>query len=284
MSVYTQGIVALMGVNILMALSVYAILSTDQVSLGNAGFMAIGAYTSAYLTVKAGWAIFPAIVTGALVASVMGLLVGIPVLRLSGLYIVMATFAFGEVVRTFFLNFEPTGGAYGFRGPIGTTLPMIYGWVLAFILFFWLLSYSRLGRSLAAVRDDPEVANSIGLSVKLLKLGAFWLGAFVAGVAGGLYAHYMFYIESNNFHILVSTMAILYVILGGMYTFWGAVVGAIIFSILPETLRFMQDWRMSLYGAVLVLMLIFRPSGIITPMMVRNVASRLTGIFRKAGV
>ncbi len=283
MSVYMQGVVALMGVNILMALSVYAILSTDQVSLGNAGFMAIGAYTSAYLTVKTGLAIFPAIVIGALVAGVMGLLVGIPVLRLSGLYIVMATFAFGEVVRTFFLNFEPTGGAYGFRGPIGTTLPLIYGWVLACILFFWLLSHSRLGRSLAAVRDDPEVASSIGLNVKLLKLGAFWLGAFIAGAAGGLYAHYMFYIESNSFHILVSTMAILYVILGGMYTFWGAVVGAIIFSILPETLRFMQDWRLSLYGAVLVLMLIFRPSGIITPMMVRRVEGLLSGIFRKAG-
>ena len=283
MSVYMQGVVALMGVNILMALSVYAIISTDQVSLGNAGFMAIGAYTSAYLTVKTGLAIFPAIVIGALVAGVMGLLVGIPVLRLSGLYIVMATFGFGEVVRTFFLNFEPTGGAYGFRGPIGTTLPMIYGWVLAFILFFWLLSHSRLGRSLAAVRDDPEVASSIGLNVKLLKLGAFWLGAFIAGAAGGLYAHYMFYIESNSFHILVSTMAILYVILGGMYTFWGAVVGAIIFSILPEMLRFMQDWRLSLYGAVLVLMLIFRPSGIITPIMVRRVEGLLSGIFRKAG-
>ena len=283
MSVYMQGVVALMGVNILMALSVYAILTTDQVSLGNAGFMAIGAYTSAYLTVKTGLAIFPAIVIGALVAGVMGLLVGIPVLRLSGLYIVMATFAFGEVVRTFFLNFEPTGGAYGFRGPIGTTLPLIYGWVLACILFFGLLSHSRLGRSLAAVRDDPEVASSIGLNVKLLKLGAFWLGAFIAGAAGGLYAHYMFYIESNSFHILVSTMAILYVILGGMYTFWGAVVGAIIFSILPETLRFMQDWRLSLYGAVLVLMLIFRPSGIITPLMVRRVEGLLAGIFRKAG-
>ena len=283
MSVYMQGVVALMGINILMALSVYAIIATDQVSLGNAGFMAIGAYTSAYLTVKTGLAIFPAIVIGALVAGVMGLLVGIPVLRLSGLYIVMATFGFGEVVRTFFLNFEPTGGAYGFRGPIGTTVPMIFGWVLAFIIFFWLLSHSRLGRSLAAVRDDPEVASSIGLNIKLLKLGAFWLGAFIAGAAGGLYAHYMFYIESNSFHILVSTMAILYVILGGMYTFWGAVVGAIIFSILPEMLRFMQDWRLSLYGAVLVLMLIFRPSGIITPIMVRRVEELVSGFFRKAG-
>lgn len=282
MSVYTQGVVALMGVNILMALSVYAMITTDQVSLGNAGFMAIGAYTSAYLTVISGMPIFPAIVIGALAASLIGLMVGIPVLRLSGLYLVMATFGFGEVVRTFFLIFGPTGGAYGFRGPVGTTLPMIYGWVLAFMVFFWLLGRSRLGRSLDAVRDDPEVASSIGLNVTLLKLGVFWLGAFIAGVAGGLYAHYMFYIESGNFHILVSAMAILYVILGGMYTFWGPVLGAIIFSILPEVLRFMEDWRLSLYGAVLVLMMIFRPSGIITRQMVRNAGEWFGGIFRAA--
>jgi branched-chain amino acid transport system permease protein len=283
MSIYMQGVVALMGINILMALSVYAIITTDQVSLGNAGFMAIGAYTSAYLTVKAGVPIFPAIVIGALTSSAAGLLVGIPVLRLEGLYLVMATFGFGEVVRTFFMNFEPTGGAYGFRGPVGTTLPMIYGWVLAFMALFWLLARSRLGRSLDAVRDDPEVARTIGLNVTLLKLGVFWLGAFIAGVAGGLYAHYMFYIESGNFNILVSAMAILYVILGGMYTFWGAVLGAIIFSILPEMLRFMQDWRLSLYAAVLVLMMIFRPSGIITRQMVRTAEEWSLRIFRKAG-
>jgi len=281
-SVYTEGVVALMGVNILMALSVYAIIMADQVSLGNAGFMAIGAYTSAYLTVKLGVPIFPALIIGALAASFVGLLVGVPLLRLEGLYFVMGTFGFGEVVRTFFMNFEPTGGAYGFRGPVGATMPMIYGWVLVLIVLFWLLGRSRLGRSLDALRDDPEVASSIGLNVVLLKLGLFWLGSFIAGVAGGLYAHYMFYIESGNFHIIVSAMGILYVILGGMYTFWGPVLGAIILSILPEVLRFMADWRLSLYGAVLVLMMIIRPSGIISRQMVRNAGEWFGGIFRKA--
>jgi len=282
MSVYTQGVVALMGINILMALSVYAIIMTDQVSLGNAGFMAIGAYTSAYLSVKLGLPLFPALIIGGLAASLMGLLVGIPLLRLEGLYFVMGTFGFGEVVRTFFMNFEPTGGAYGFRGPVGSTLPMIYGWVVVLIVFFWLLSHSRLGRSLDALRDDHEVARTIGLNVTLLKLGLFWLGAFIAGIAGGLYAHYMFYIESGNFHILVSAMAILYVILGGMYTFWGAVLGAVIFSILPEALRFMADWRLSLYGAILVVMMIFRPSGIISRQLIRHTEEWIGGIFRKA--
>ncbi len=280
MSVYLEGVLALMGINILLALSVYAILTTDQLSLGNAGFMAIGAYTSAYLTVKAGLPLFPAMLVGAAVASLLGLLIGIPALRLKGIYLVMATCAFGEMVRTFYLNFEPTGGAYGFRGPSGTTLPLVYGWVIFFILLFWFLSRSRLGRSLNAVRDDPEVASTIGLNVTALKIGVFWLGAFIAGVAGSLYAHHMFYIESSNFNFLVSATAILFVILGGMQTFWGAVVGGIIFSILPEVMRFMKDWRHFFFGAVLVLMMIFRPSGIITREMVRGVGDWIGRRFR----
>ena len=160
MSIYTQGVVALMGINILMALSVYAIIMTDQVSLGNAGFMAIGAYISAYLTVKSGLPLFPALIIGGLAASLIGFLIGLPLLRLEGLYFVMGTFGFSEVVRTFFMNFEPMGGAYGFRGPVGATLPMIYGWVLVFIIFFWLLGRSRLGRSLEALRNDPQVART----------------------------------------------------------------------------------------------------------------------------
>ena len=283
MSVYMQGIVALMGVNILMALSVYAMITTDQVSLGNAGFMAIGAYASAYLTVKVGMPLLPALLGGAFLSFIIGIGVGIPALRLEGLYLVMATFGFGEVVRTFFLNFEPTGGAYGFRGPMGTTLLLIYGWVFSMVLLFWLLSHSRVGRSLDAVRDDPEVAGSIGLNVTLLKLGTFGLGAFIAGAAGGLYAHYMFYIESNNFNILVSSMAILYVILGGMYTFWGAILGAVIFSILPELLRFMADWRLSIYGAILVVMIILRPYGIITRPMVKRVEAWIGDFFTRTG-
>lgn len=281
MSVYVYGLLVLMGINILMALSVYAIIMTDQVSLGNAGFMAIGAYTSAYLTVKLAIPLFPAIIVGGLTASAIGLFIGIPMFRLAGLYFVMATFGFGEVVRTFFLVFEPTGAAYGFRGPSGTTLPLVWALVAAAVVFFWLLDRSRLGRSFDAVRDDAQAARAMGLNITALNLGAFSLGAFLAGIAGGLYAHYMFYIESGNFHLLMSTMPILFVILGGMYTLWGPVLGAIIFSILPELLRFMEDWRLSLYGAVLVTMMILRPSGIISRQMVRNVTEQIKRIFAK---
>ncbi|MFH1758639.1 MAG: branched-chain amino acid ABC transporter permease [Pseudomonadota bacterium] len=282
MSVYIEGVLALMGINILLALSVYAILMTDQCSVGNAGFMAIGAYTSAYLTVKMGLPLLPALVIGAALASLIGLLIGIPALRLKGLYLVIATLGFGEMVRTFFLNFEPTGGASGFRGPMGTTLFLIYAWVVGFIIVFWLLDRSRLGRSFDAVRDDPEVASTMGLDVIWHKVWAFGFGAFIAGIAGGLYAHYMFYIESGNFSFLLSTMILLYVLLGGMQTFWGAVVGAVIFSTLPEVLRFIHEWRLSFYGAVLVAMMIFRPSGIITRQMVRDLGERLDKLFQTA--
>lgn len=280
MSVYIEGVLALMGINILLALSVYAILMTDQCSVGNAGFMAIGAYTSAYLTVKMGFPLLPALVIGAALASLIGLLIGIPALRLKGLYLVIATLGFGEMVRTFFLNFEPTGGASGFRGPMGTTLFLIYAWVVGFIIVFWLLDRSRLGRSFDAVRDDPEVASTMGLDVIWHKVWAFGFGAFIAGIAGGLYAHYMFYIESGNFSFLLSTMILLYVLLGGMQTFWGAVAGAVIFSILPEVLRFIHEWRLSFYGAVLVAMMIFRPSGIITRQMARDLGERLDKLFQ----
>lgn len=282
MSVYIEGVLALMGINILLALSVYAILMTDQCSVGNAGFMAIGAYTSAYLTVKMGLPLLPALVIGAAMASLIGLLIGIPALRLKGLYLVIATLGFGEMVRTFFLNFEPTGGASGFRGPMGTTLFLIYAWVVGFIVVFWLLDRSRLGRSFDAVRDDPEVASTMGLDVIWHKVWAFGFGAFIAGIAGGLYAHYMFYIESGNFSFLLSTMILLYVLLGGMQTFWGAVIGAVIFSILPEVLRFIHEWRLSFYGAVLVAMMIFRPSGIITRQMARDLGERLDKLFQTA--
>jgi branched-chain amino acid transport system permease protein len=279
MSVYMEGIVILMGINILMSFSVYAILSTDQLSLGNAGFMAIGAYTSAYLTVKMGWPLIPALIAGAVTAGFFGLLVGIPALRLEGLYLVMATFGFGEVVRTFFMNFEPTGGAYGFRGPMGTSLPLVCGFVLLFGFIFWRLSHSRLGSSLDAVRDDPGVAQAVGLNVNRLRLGTFVFGASIAGIAGGLYAHYMFYIESSNFNLMISSMAILFVILGGMYTFWGALLGAVIFSILPEMLRFMADWRMTIYAAILVAVIIVRPHGLITRSFVKRTGEFLAGVF-----
>ena len=276
MNVYVEGVLAAMGINILLALSARAILATDRLSLGNAGFMAIGAYVSSYLTVILGWGLYPALGLGGLGAAAVGLLVGLPVLRLQGIYFVMGTLAFGEVARTFFQNFEPTGGAYGMRGMFGTTLPMIYAFVAVFLALFVVHGMSRAGYASDAVHDDDEAARSIGINVVTVRLFAFAWGALIAGVAGALFAHYALYIESGNFSFLVSANAVLFVILGGVQTVWGAVLGAVVFSLLPEALRFLADWRLSAYGLILVVLMILRPEGILTRALLRR-GARLFG-------
>ena len=270
MNVYVEGVLALMGINILLALSAYAILATDRLSLGNAGFMAIGAYVSSYFSVNLGWGLLPAFALGGLTAAAVGLLVGLPVLRLQGIYFVMGTLAFGEIARTFFQNFEPTGGAYGMRGMFGTSLGMIYACVAVFLALFLAYGMARAGLAADAVRDDDEAARSIGINVVAVRLLSFAWGALIAGVAGALFAHYALYIESGNFNFLVSANAVLFVILGGVQSVWGAVVGAIILSLLPEGLRFLSDWRLSAYGFILVAVMALRPEGILTRGMLRS--------------
>jgi len=277
MNVYYEGIVATMGINILLALSAYAMLATDRLSLGNAGFMAIGAYVSSYLTVISGWALYPALALGALAAAVAAALVGLPVLRLHGIYFVMATLAFGEVVRTFFQNFEPTGGAYGMRGMSGTSVGMIYAFVAGFSLLFLAFEVSRAGRTTYAVRDDDQAARSVGVNVVAVRQLAFVWGGLIAGVAGALFAHYALYIESNNFGFLVSAFAVLFVILGGIQTFWGALLGAVVLTLLPEMLRFLADWRLSAFGALLVALMVLRPEGLLTRAAVRGIWRRSLG-------
>jgi branched-chain amino acid transport system permease protein len=266
-----EGVLAIMGINILMACSAYVIMATGQLSLGNAGFMAIGAYCAGYLTTVAGMSLIPAILIGGITAGAMGIVLGIPVLRFQGFFLVLATLGFGEMLRAFFINFEPTGGAYGMRGLFGADVYMIGGFVVVLTLLIWLIERSRIGRAFDAVAADEEAAGGIGINVRMIKVAAFGLGALIAGMAGGLYGHYLMYIEPGNFTFLISAMAVLFVILGGMETVWGALLGAVIFSILPEVLRFMHDWRLSLFGAVLIVLMIIRPRGLLTRNILRAI-------------
>ena len=266
-----EGVLAIMGINILMAYSAYIIMATGQLSLGNAGFMAIGAYCSGYLTTVTGMTLIPAILIGGVTAGAMGIVLGIPVLRFQGFFLVLATLGFGEMIRAFFINFEPTGGAYGMRGLFGADAYMIGAFVLVLTLLIWLLERSRIGRAFDAVAADEEAASGIGINVRMIKVAAFALGALIAGMAGGLYGHYLLYIEPGNFTFLISAMAVLFVILGGMESVWGALLGAVIFSILPEVLRFMHDWRLSLFGAVLIVLMIIRPRGLLTRNILRSI-------------
>ncbi len=265
LNIYQTEILIAIGVYILLGLSVFVTMSTGQLSLGTAGFMALGAYTASVLTLVLKWDLNIALVVAGLISSIIGVIIAFPALRLRGIYLALATLAFGEIVRVFFQNLEFTGGAVGYKGMIGTTLLGTYIWVAAIFIFAWRLYASRIGRAFHCVAQDETVAEAMGLNITLIKVAAFAIAGFIGAIGGGLYAHDAMYIAHRNFTVMDSMFMVLVVILGGMQTIWGVVLGAAIFIILPEALRFLGDWRMAIYGAFFMAILIFRPHGLLTP-------------------
>jgi branched-chain amino acid transport system permease protein len=258
---YWDSVAIFVGINVLMSISLYVPMSAGLISLGQGGFMAIGAYVSALLT-KSGVGFGPALLAGAAVATVAGLVVGTPALRIRGIYVMILTLGFGEIVRVFFLNFEPAGGASGLIGiPPLTDLSSVLVACVAAFLIVWRLRHARLGRAMIAVHEDELAAEAMGVNLTRTKLLAFSIGAFIAGVAGGLYAHQALFIDANQFDFSRSAVTFLYVVLGGAANPLGPVLGAVAVTLLPEFLRFLQDWRMTFFGSLLVLAAIWRPDG-----------------------
>jgi branched-chain amino acid transport system permease protein len=263
---YIESVLIFTGINIVLALSLYLPVSAGLLSLGQGGFMAIGAYGSAYLTTELHWPFAGALVSGGLVAGIVGLLVGIPSLRIKGVYLVIMTLGFGEIVRVFFLNFEPTGAASGLGGiPTYTTLPVVAIVVALTLLLCFQLRGSRIGRAIEAVREDELAAEVIGINLTRIKVAVFGLGAFVAGIGGGLFAHYATFIDPAQFAFQRSAEIFIMVVLGGMGNFAGAALGAVVVTVLPELLRLgnAQEWRMTVFGALLIAIMIVRPWGLL---------------------
>jgi branched-chain amino acid transport system permease protein len=253
-----------LGINLILALSLYFPLSAGQLSLGQGGFMAIGAYVASWLTAALGWPWPVAFATAAVAAGVVGALVGLPALRVRGIYLVLMTMAFGEIVRVFFLNFAPTGAAQGFRGmPFVTSLSLVTGLAAAVAVLAARTASSRMGRAFAAINRDELAAEVIGVDVTRAKLAAFTVGALVAGLAGALWAHYVQFIEPEEFGFARSVTPFTFVVVGGIETFWGALVGAAVLTLLPEWLRFLKEWRLALYGLLMLVVMIVRPQGLI---------------------
>jgi branched-chain amino acid transport system permease protein len=279
---YLTTILCIMGLHILLALSVYVTLATGQFSLAQVGFWAIGAYSSAILTTMYNFPLIPSLIIAALLCGIIGAVVGYPCLRIRGIYLALATLGFSEMVRVFFLNFRfqkmigdklvGPDGVLGFRYVKVLTSPWhIYCIVILTIIFFLLLEKSRLGLAFKAIQEDDLAANSAGINIVFTKVLAFSIGAAIAGIGGGLYANYMSYITSQDFAFNLTLVAVLFVALGGIETFYGPIVGAIILTILPEYLRFLQEYRMMFYGALVLVITIFRPKGLID----REVLDRL---------
>lgn len=277
MDPYFLRIVVLIALNVILATSLNLINGiTGQFSLGHAGFMAIGAYATGAMMKyfaadgAAGSVILLGLlIFGGVLAAVAGLLVGIPTLRLRGDYLAIATLGFGEIIYTLILNIEhigpfEIGGSSGLHGiPIHTNLMWAYGAALICIVCVWRIAYSTKGLAFRAVREDEIAAAAMGVDTTWHKVAAFAIGAFFAGVAGGLFATYDGNLAPESFRFMRSIEIVVMVVLGGSGSITGAVLAAAILTYLPEQLRFSSEYRMVIYSLVLILMMLLRPEGIL---------------------
>jgi len=238
--------------------------------------MGIGAYSSAAMTVNYHVPFPIALLLSGLLAGFVGILVGFPALRIRGLYLVIMTLGFAEVVRVFFLTSDYFGAAYGFGGISELTDLRNVFVVLALIIFaVHRLEQSYLGRALEAIKENDLAAETLGINTTRLKVSVFGLGAMVAGLGGALYAHYALFVDSNNFGFHRSIEIVIFCIFGGINSIWGPPIGAAILTLFPEMLRFIQEWRMVFYGLLMVLMMTFRPQGLVTRHMFREILARI---------
>lgn len=294
-NLYYLGIAIDIGINIILAVSLNLINGhTGQFSLGHAGFMAVGAYTAASVSwaLKAssaspvvGELIFAAaLLFGGLMAAASGLLVGVPSLRLRGDYLAIVTLGFGEIIRVILqttdtmvrnwkLNpssglaqwLENMGGASGMKG-IATLTNFGWAWGLAAVTIFVIgaLVNSTYGRGFIAVHDDEVAASAMGVNPTRYKVTAFVIGAFFAGIAGGLYAHHRTFLSPTGFDFMKSIDIVVMVILGGMGRTAGVVVAAIILTVMPEFLRTFAEYRMIIYSLLIIGLMMARPQGLFT--------------------
>lgn len=273
-------------INILVKVVIYVIMAlglnilvgyTGLVSLGQAGFVAVGAYTSTILMIRFGLNFFVAALAAVVVAVFIGLIMGLPTLRLTGTYLSIVTLGFGEIIRTIIIVWDPVT-----RGPLGIRnipVPSVFGFqltmfngglyilsvlvMLLVMLFLFRLEKFRAGRALRAIKQDETASIMMGIDTTYYKVLAFVLSAVICALAGSIYATQLGYIDQNTFTFDMSIMILSIVILGGMGTIRGMLVGSLILVWLPELSRDLMDYRFVLYGVILVLMMRFRPQGLL---------------------
>lgn len=280
---YYSNIVMLVFINIILATSLNMVSGfLGQIALGHAGFMSIGAYSAA-LFVKycqdvqgmeliqkgqvtaTGYIVFlVSLVIGGLLAAVFGMLVGIPALRLKGDYLAIITLGFGEIIRVVIENMAITGGAQGLKKiPRLATIPVVFWVMIITICIFFTFARSRHGRAIGAIREDDIASEAAGISNTRYKVMVFVIGAFFAGIAGAIYAQHLAVLGAKAFNFNKSIEILVIVVLGGLGSITGSVAAAIALTILPEALRSFSDYRMLIYSIVLILVMIFKPSGLL---------------------
>jgi branched-chain amino acid transport system permease protein len=264
---YTKGVLIMVGINIILCASLNLVNGyMGEFSVGHAGFMALGAYASAVMTIK--WlpaSVFElplAVLFGGTVAAAIGFLLALLSFKTRGDYLAIITLAFLMIVKSAVENIEYLGGPRGMTPPVLTNLPWAFFWVVVTLWIIRNLVYSKFGRAITAIREDEIAANAMGVRVREAKILAFSTSAFFGGVAGALYAQVNFFIDPKSFDIVRSTEILVMVYLGGVASLAGSILGAVIFTLLFQALQDLGTWRMVVMPLILVLLMIFRPRGI----------------------
>jgi branched-chain amino acid transport system permease protein len=261
------SVINFIGINALMALSLNVTLAAGMLSLSNAAFAGLGGYAAGILTLHFKMPYVVSLCGGALAAGLVGLVLGLPVLRLRGVFLAMATLAFGEVVRITAVNLDITGGAEGLTGiPNVTKTWMIYLALAGAAYFMAVLRRSRLGWALVSMREDETAAACLGIHITYYKVVAFTIGAMLAGLAGGMYAHLNYLITPRDFGFFIAVDLLIYNIVGGTRIWYGPILGAALITALPEILRGVGvtagPIRMAVNGLILLLVILFLPNGL----------------------
>ncbi len=258
--------IATICINVILAVSLNLVTGfTGQFSLGHAGFMSIGAYVCAIVMIHINSTVGFLIgtIAGALAATLIGILIGIPTLRLKGDYLAIATLGMAEIIRVIFLNLEITNGAAGLSGiPRYTNWLWLFAFTAGTIILINNFIKSSHGRACISIREDEIAAESMGINTTKYKVMAFAIGAFFAGIAGALYASYFYFLKPDLFGFLKSIDILVIVVLGGMGSLTGSVIAAVVLAVLTTFLQSFTAVRMIVYAALLVLIMIFRPQGI----------------------
>jgi len=261
---YIKGILILTGINMIAVLGLSLLTGfTGLFSFGHAAFMAIGAYTAATMTVKFGLPFIPAILIGGIAAGLVSIIIGRLTLNLKGDYFCIATLGMGEAIKLILDNVQYFGGARGWPGiPLNTTLLIVVIFdILAVIVLINIIN-SRHGRNMIAIREEELASQIIGINVFKYKMMSLIISAVYAGIAGGLFAHYMGFLQPKMFQLIKSTELTIIVIFGGLGSISGSVLGTAVLTALPEILRDFSEWRFVIYGAAVIFIMVARPQGL----------------------
>lgn len=261
---YYGQILIVLGINIILAVSLNLVIGfTGQLALGHAGFMSIGGYTAAIMSLNYNLPFFISLVIGGLVSAVIGFLIGMPILRLKGDYLAITTLGFGEIIRVAVVNMDFLGGPRGLAGiPKKTNFTWVYFITLFTVIIIYNIIKSPYGRAMLSIREDEIASESMGINTTKFKMMAFVIASFFAGIAGGLYAHQFMFLDPKSFDFLKSFEILTFVVFGGMGSLSGSLMATTVLTYLPEVLRTFAEYRMIIYAASLVMLMLFRPQGI----------------------